>query len=293
MKRLSLLALAFTMLIPLGCGSKLEQKGINLSIKIVPERLSDNLFVKMDYQTELTGEFNPIDKDMSMFVHFWRKKTKEMIVQDDHMPVKPTSNWKKGDVMSDSRIVFIPRFFNEYAFDYKKDETIRLTIGLVSPQKPDQKVILFQKDLMIESASDVAPAIFHDIGWHQPEVNPKAEKPEESKWRWTMQKAVCIIENPRKTCDLRINGGVNKTILPDQSVTIRINDTVLEQFIPEDSKFSRIYTITPEMAGELDEFQLTIETDKTFIPAQITPETKDDRELGVQIYFLYFRDSIQ
>mgnify|MGYP007050516241 CR=1 FL=1 len=293
MKRLSLFVLALIMLIPMGCGSKLEQKGINLSIQIVPERLSDNLFVKMNYNTELTGEFSSIGSDMSMFVHFWRKKTKEMIVQDDHMPVKPTSSWKPGDTMTESRIVFIPRFFNEYAFDYKKDETIRLTIGLVDPKKPDQGVILLQKDLMIESASDVAPAIFHDVGWHQPEVNSKADNPEETKWRWTMQKAVCIIENPRKTCDLRINGGVNKTYLPDQGITIKINDTVLEQFIPETSKFSKIYTITPEMVGDLDEFQLTIETDKTFIPSLVSPDSKDERELGVQVYFLYFRDSIQ
>ena len=260
---------------------------------MTPERLSDNLFVKMNYTTELSEEFTSIKSDLSLFVHFWRKKTKEMIVQDDHLPPRPTSSWKKGETISESRVVFIPRFFNEYAFDYKKEETVRMTIGLVNPKSPEEKIVLLQKELTIESASDIAPAIFHDVGWHQPEIDTKAEKPEESRWRWTTQKAVCIIENPRKVHDLRIMGGVSKDHIPDQTVTIKINNTVLDEFIPETAKFSKIYTITPEMLGELDEFQLSIETDKTFIPSQTSPGIQDDRELGVQIYFLYFRDSIQ
>lgn len=279
-----------TVLLMVGCGSKLEQKGINLEITMTPERLSDNLYVKMDYKIVLNDEFSKIDKDLPMFVHFWRKKTKEMIVQDDHIPPQTSNTWKKGDTIAYTRTVFIPRFFNEYAFDYKKEEIIRLTIGL---SNADTKIILLQKDLLTESASDIAPAIFHDVGWHQPEVNPKADKPEETKWRWTTQKAVCIIENPRKKYDLRISGGVSKAHIPDQSVIIKINDTIIDQFIPESAKFSKIYTLAPEALGELDEFQLSIETDKTFVPSQISPESKDDRELGVQIYFLYFRESIQ
>jgi len=290
---MTLLTLLTAFILPFGCGSKIEQKGITLQVNMTPERLSDNLFVKMNYITVLTDEFTPLSTDMSMFVHFWRKKTKEMIVQDDYFPINPTSTWKKGDTISNSRVIFIPRFFNEYAFDYKKEETVRLTIGLVNPKTPDQKITLLQKDLKIESASDIAPAIFHDIGWHQPEENPKAETLEDSKWRWTTQKAICIIENPRKKYDLRISGRVNNEILKEQTVIFKINDTVLDQFIPDSYKFSKIYTISPEMMGELEEFQLTIETDKSFIPSQVSQESKDDRELGVQIYFLYFRDSIQ
>jgi hypothetical protein len=43
------------------------------------------------------------------------------------------------------------------------------------------------------------------------------------------------------------------------------------------------------MLGEKDEFILTITTDKTFIPAKVVPNSKDERELGVQISFIYFR----
>jgi hypothetical protein len=32
-----------------------------------------------------------------------------------------------------------------------------------------------------------------------------------------------------------------------------------------------------------------IATDKTFVPARINPKAQDQRELGMQISFLYFR----
>jgi hypothetical protein len=293
MKKTALFLLVCITALFLGCQSKNEHKGIDLKVGMVPEKLTDKLFIKMDYSFTTNDEFKEIKQDLALFVHFWRKKTKEMIVQDDHPLPLPTSSWKKGSSATYSRTLYIPRFFNEYAFDYKKEEIVRLTIGLINPKFPDQKTILLQKDLTIESATDIAPAIFHDMGWYQPEMDPNAENAEEASWRWTTQKAVCIIENPHKTYDLRINGGVSKKHLPDQSVTIRINDTILDQFTPENAKFNKIYSIKPEMLGEQDEFQLTIETDKTFIPSQATPGIADDRELGLQIYFLYFRDSIQ
>lgn len=293
MKKTAIFLMACIVILSFGCQSRTEHKGIDLKLNMVPEQLTDKLFIKMDYAYELTNEFKEIKEDLVLFVHFWRKKTKEMIVQDDHALPQPTSSWKKGDKISYSRTLFIPRFFNEYAFDYKKEEIVRLTIGLTNTRNPEEKTILLQKDLTVESATDIAPAIFHDMGWYQPEIDTKAENPGETNWRWTTQKAVCIIENPHKNYDLRINGGVSKNHIPDQTVIIKINDTVLDQFIPETAKFNKIYTLTPEMLGEQDEFQLTIETDKTFIPSQVSPGSTDERELGMQIYFLYFRDSIQ
>jgi hypothetical protein len=43
------------------------------------------------------------------------------------------------------------------------------------------------------------------------------------------------------------------------------------------------------MMGDKSEFRLTLATDKTFIPSKLDPSSKDDRELGIQILFIYFR----
>jgi hypothetical protein len=45
--------------------------------------------------------------------------------------------------------------------------------------------------------------------------------------------------------------------------------------------------------GQNADFQLQLETDKTFIPSKLNPSVSDSRELGIQVYFLYFRDPIK
>lgn len=92
---------------------------------------------------------------------------------------------------------------------------------------------------------------------------------------------------------MKIRGGVDKAKFADQKLILKINDTVLEEFIPEGGKFAKEYIVKPEMMGKDDEFKFIIETDKTFVPSAINPDFKDDRELGVQVYFLYFREHVK
>ena len=99
------------------------------------------------------------------------------------------------------------------------------------------------------------------------------------------------MQNPRKESLLIIIGGVDKAKIADQKVILKINDQVLEEFIPETAKFAKEYVIAPEKMGSEDEFKLVIETDKTFIPSELDENVNDDRELGVQIFFLYFREN--
>ena len=37
-----------------------------------------------------------------------------------------------------------------------------------------------------------------------------------------------------------------------------------------------------------NKFKSTVEPDKTFIPTALNPDVTDDREPGVQVFFLYF-----
>jgi hypothetical protein len=43
------------------------------------------------------------------------------------------------------------------------------------------------------------------------------------------------------------------------------------------------------MLGDKDEFYLTVSADKTFAPAKVIPNSKDERELGIQVSLIYFR----
>ena len=106
-----------------------------------------------------------------------------------------------------------------------------------------------------------------------------------------MKSARCIIDNPHRDARMIIRGGVNPEAVPGQKIIFKINDLTLDEFIPEESVFERSFIIKKEMLGDGDneEFYLTIEVDKAFVPAIAFPDSTDERELGLQISFIYFR----
>jgi hypothetical protein len=273
------------------CTKKVDRQGVDLQLKLTPASITDSLYLKMDYEFKTAKDFKKFKEDYNVFVHFWRVNSKEMLLQDDHLPLKKTSIWGQDEKFEYSRVLFIPQFLNEFDVDFEGYEEVKLTVGLyklksVGKEKP---LILFEKKLNIQPASFNAPEIVYDEGWNGLETDVNANDSFHRSWRWTMAKSVCIVENPKKECTLIIKGGVNKTIFPDQKVTLKINDSLLEEFIPVEAMFSREYTISPEQMGTGDEFFLRIETDKVFVPAKAIPGSSDSRELGMQIFFIYFR----
>jgi hypothetical protein len=275
------------------CSKTVDTKGIELNVTLLPKTITDFLYVKMNYAFNLPDTFAGLDEDYWVFVHFWRVKNKEMLLGDDHVPEKRFIDWKKGENVNYSRIIFIPRFLDEFDIDFEGYEEIKLTVGLYKPNVEDSKILLFEKSLNIQSASLNAPEIVYDEGWHQSETDLTLKEKHERNWRWTSKRAVCIIENPKKECLLKIRGGVDKAKYEDQKVIFKINDNVLDEFLPETAKFSKEYIVTPEMMGDDDEFKMTIETDKTFVPSALDPDVDDDRELGVQVFFFYFRENVK
>ncbi len=168
-----------------------------------------------------------------------------------------------------------------------------MTVGLYDPNSKEKSIVLFEKKINIQPASINAPEIVYDEGWNEIETDINAVEPFAKSWRWTTAKSVCIIENPQKESTLIIKGGVNKTVFQDQKVTFRINDILLDEFIPAEANFSKEYTVSPQMMGSTDEFSLKFETDRVFVPAKAFPNSKDNRELGAQIFFIYFREKLQ
>jgi hypothetical protein len=272
------------------CNKGINTEGIKLDLTILPETLSDSLYIKMNYNYLCTEKFEGFDEGYNVFVHLWQLKNKEMLAQDDHFPEKKIAQWKKGDNIKYSREIFIPKFIDEFDIEFKGYEEIKLTVGIYNPKVKDSQIILFQKILNVQAAALSAPEVVYDKGWHQPENNLKAEDKNERTWRWTKEAAVCIIENPKKESLLEIRGGVDKSKLENQKVILKINDHLLDEFIPTTAKFFKKYIISPDLMGEADEFKLTISTNKTFVPSALNPEVKDDRQLGVQIFFFYFRE---
>jgi len=289
MKRRTLVALwlaGLLVLISLSCQKKAQVKGIELNVGFSEKTLTDNLVTDIQYQWKTTGDFTRIGRDYTVYVHFWHGNN--LLFQDDHVPSVPTSTWEAGKEYSYQRRIYIPSFIDEFDPEFKGEETLKLVVGFYNPYDrsgESKREILSQKLKVLPPPPDV-PEVIYETGWYDLELDPEAAL---KQWRWSAREGRCVVDNPHRDAFLLIRGGVNKDMLPNQKVIFKINDMVLDEFIPSETVFEKSYNIKKEMLGDKDEFYLVVGTDQTFIPAKIYPQSKDERELGLQVSFVYFR----
>jgi hypothetical protein len=275
------------------CSTNKKIIGINFSFDVKPVELSDYSFIKMDFKYEFDGKYKRMKKDYKVFVHFWRIKSKEMLLQDDHYPVQKSFKWDKNTDLHYDRTIFMPKFIDDfYDIDFNGYEEIDIIVGLYRPDNKEDRHVLFKKRYRFKPASEVLPDIMYYEGWNAEEVDQKCKELEFKSWRWTRKEAICKIENTKKKSTLIIRGGVDKSKFKDQEIIFMINDQIIDQFIPSSGKFEKKYTISEKVLGEQEEIILKIKTNKSFIPSSLEEKSADKRELGVQIYFLYFNESL-
>jgi len=282
----ALLLAGLLVFVSLSCQKKAQIKGIELAVDFSEKPLTDNLITEIQYMWKTTGDFVKTSKDYTIFVHFWHGNN--LLFQDDHTPSVPTSKWEPGKEYTYQRRIYIPSFIDEFDPEFKGEEMLKLVVGFYNPfdrSGESKREVLSRKLKVLPPPADV-PEIIYETGWHDLEVDPGAPL---KQWRWTAREARCVGDNPRRDALLVIKGAVNKDSFPDQKVIFKINDLILDEFIPDESVFEKTYNIKKEMLGDKDEFYLVITTDQTFIPAKIYPQSKDERELGLQISFIYFR----
>ena len=274
------------LIVVFGCQKKTEVKGVHLKINFSEEQLTDNLITDMQYTWTTDESFTKFTQDYNIYVHFWHGDN--LLFQDDHFPPVPTSQWEAGKEYVYSRRIYIPSFIDEFDPEFKGEETLKLSIGFYSPydRTGESMQEVYSQKLKVTPPPLDTPEIIYEEGWYDLEEDPQFYL---KQWRGTAKEARCIIDNPHRDALLVIRGGVNMEAAPGQKVIFKINDMVLDEFVPEESYFERSYNIKKEMLGDKDEFILTIQTDKTFIPAKVIPNSKDERELGLQISFIYFR----
>jgi hypothetical protein len=283
---MAVLIIGLTALTSLSCRKKTQVRGVELTVNFSEKTLTDNLITDIQYDWKTSGDFPPVNKDYTVYAHFWHGDN--LLFQDDHVPPVPTSKWEPGQEYKYQRKVFIPSFIDEFDPSFKGEEQLRLSIGLYNPydRTGDSKREVLTSRLKILPPPPDTPEIIYETGWYDQEIDPNAPL---KKWRWTGPEARCIVDNPHRDALLVIRGGVNKDIIADQKVTIKVNDLVLDEFIPDEITFEKSYPVKKEMLGDKDEFSLSIAVDKTFMPSKVFPQNKDERELGCQVAFVYFR----
>jgi hypothetical protein len=288
MKRVArtLLILSAILVVAVGCQKKTAVKGVELSVTFSEPTLSDNLITDVEYKWKTNKDFQKLDRDYNIFVHFWHNTN--MLVQDDYTPDIPTSQWEKSKEYIYKRRIHIPAFIDEFDPQFKGEATLRLSVGFANPYDRSGKAeleVLSQK-LKVVPPPLGTPEVIYESGWFDLETNQDAVL---KQWRWTGKEAKCAIDNPHRDALLVIKGGVNLEAVKDQKISFKINDLTLDEFIAADNVFEKSYNIKKEMLGDKDEFYLTVGVDKTFVPAKIIPNSKDERDLGIQVSLIYFR----
>lgn len=268
------------------CRKKASVKGIELAVSFSDKTLTDSLVTDVTYRWKTTREFQKMSQDLYAYVHFWNGNN--MLFQDDYVPEPQTSKWEPDKEYVITRRIYIPKFIDEFDPKFKGDETLRLSVGLYSPFDRTGKIKfqIHDEALKVLPPPPDTPEIVYEDGWYDQEVVPASAL---KRWRWTSKVARCLIDNPRRDALLIIRGALNTEAVKDQKVIFKINDTVLEEFFPPAGEFEKSYKITKDMLGDKNDFRLTIASDKSFVPARVYPNSKDERELGIQISFIYFR----
>jgi len=268
------------------CKKSTAINGLELVVSFSEEKLSDNLVTDILYTWKTSDEFVKVDQDFVVFVHFWYKNN--LLFQDDHTPELATTQWEPNNEYTYSHQIYIPTFIDEFDPNFKGEETLKFSAGFFSPydRTGESKQEILEEKLKVFPPPLDTPETIYEVGWYDLEINPNAFL---KQWRWTAKSARCIIDNPHRDAHLIIRGGVNTEAVPGQKIVFKINDLTLDEFVPAEGVFEKSYNILDEMMGDKEEFYLTIEVDKAFVPAIAFPDSTDERELGLQISFIYFR----
>ena len=268
------------------CRKSSEVKGAELELNFSESPLSDRLVVDVQYRWKTKNNFAGIDQKCHIFVHFWHRNN--LILHDNHVPEIPVPQWEPDKEYVYSRRIYIPSFIDASDPEFKGEETIKLSIGFAFPPGSQAKLLwkVYERKIKFMPPPPDTPEIIYENGWYDFEINPEDFL---KKWRWTGKEARCLIDNPHRDALLILRGGIHFKADYGQKVIFRLNDMVLDEFIPEKRYFEKSYDVKKGMLGKGSKFHLVISVDKTFIPAQAIPGSKDERELGMKISFIYFR----
>jgi len=268
------------------CQKKNGIKGVELSVSFSEPTLSDKLITDVEYKWKTTNDFVGFDRDYSIFVRFWHNKNN--IFSDNYVPEVATTKWTKKNEYTVKRRIYIPPFIDEFDPFFKGDETLRLSAGFYDPadRAGHSALEVLSKKLKVFPPPPGTPDVIYGSGWYGLEIDPNSALKE---WRWTAKEAKCIIDNSKKDALLVIRGSSGFKAAGDQRITFKINDLVLDEFVAGEEIFEKSYNIKKEKLGNKRDFILTIAVDRTWVPAKVIPNSKDERELGCRISFLYFR----
>jgi hypothetical protein len=225
------------------------------------------------------------DKDYRVLVHFLDADD-ELMWTDDHLPPQPTRAWKPGQTIEYTRTVFVP------LYPYIGDATI--AVGLYAPGTDERAPLagdaIGQRAyrvarIRLQPQTDNIFLAYLD-GWHGPET---AADNQSIEWQWTRKEGVLRFRNPKRnaTFYLHYDGRPSAFDTP-QTVTVSLGAEVIDTFqVSSPDEAIRKIAIKSAQFGPDEVVMLRVAVDKTFVPALVTPGSRDSRELGLRVFHAF------
>jgi hypothetical protein len=264
------------------CRRGIRAADLDVSIGFLDKTLTDDLFAELTLRFGTSPSFVAPAGDSDVYLEL--RSGDRLLADDSFSPPAPTSTWQPNKEYAWLRRVYIPTFIDEFSPSFKGSEVLSVTVGFTASATGGAALrspVLTRKFRLVPAEN--LPVILYLDGWHPPESapgNPSAS------WRWTGRAARCAIDNPGREALLVIRG---ETGPEAPQITLKLGDRVLDEFLPEATKFEKSYRLGKEQMGTGRDFILTIAVDRTFVPAKTIPGSTDERELGAKITLLYFR----
>lgn len=282
----TLLVVAGLVLTAAACGSKKDTAPpvASGSLSFNHTKIPLGSPVELTYRFELLPG-QQLGKDYWVMAHFLDAND-ELMWTDDHKPPVPSTQWKAGQAVEYKRTVFVP------LYPYIGEATV--TIGLYLPgtneRVPLSGQLVGQRSyrvakIQLQPQTDNIFLAFLD-GWHGPEV---ASQNQFIEWQWTRKEATIRFRNPRKNATFYLHyDGMPKMFSEPQNGTLYIGDAAVDTFQvnSSDEQIRRI-PLTAAQFGTSDMVVARIALDKSFVPAQVTPGSKDNRELGIRVFHAF------
>ncbi len=224
------------------------------------------------------------DGDYKVLVHVEDADGMQMWT-DDHDPPIPTSQWKPGQHIEETRTRFIPAFLSlgdvvVRAGLYRGNTRLRLT-------NPDAKQRAYKVGTINLRPQSDNVFLQMKSGWHQTEV---AAGDPADEWQWTEQSGLLSFPNPKRNSTFYLEYSCRADLFDrPQQVTVWAGTQQIGSFAATSALPALIRIPVPAAAlGTGDLAEIHIDVDRSFVPAKIpAANSHDARVLGLRVYHVY------
>lgn len=223
------------------------------------------------------------DEDYHVFLHFVNNDG-ELIWTADHAPPRPTTEWKPGGTIEYTRTILVP------VCPYLGDTDVYMGLysmenGTRLPLDSDHVGQLAYRvgQLSLLPAAEHIP-LSYGSGWHPLEGDSTCVQ-----WRWSEKVGIIVFDNPRRDSLLQLN--LNSEAMGDdepQTLTVSVGDRLAARFEIAPGNVVHETPLSATLLGDLNEVELRLEVDRTFVPAELPHSNSIDvRTLGVRVLGAY------